>query len=241
MKRNTPAVELKNVWKIYKLDEVDVVALRGLDLKVRRGEFIAVMGSSGSGKSTAMNMIGALDIPSKGKVLIDGKDITKFTESDLSQIRGKTVGFVFQQFNLLHNLSALENVTIPMTFQGLSRHKRIERGKDLLKKVGLENRIEHQPAQLSGGERQRIAIARALANDPEIILADEPTGNLDSTTGKKIMEMFIDLHKKEKKTLIMITHDPLIANYADKIYLLKDGKIMKDGKNRRKYMWGKAR
>jgi len=221
-------IEIDDVWKIYKMGIVDVPALKGLNLEVQEQEFLAIMGPSGSGKSTAMNIIGCLDIPTKGKVLLDNKNIAKMSESSLAQIRGKKIGFIFQHFNLVPSLSALENVMLPMTFQGVPENQKIERAKALLKLVGLEERMNHRPAELSGGEQQRVAIARALANDPEIILADEPTGNLDSKTGEKIMQLLVDLHQKEKKTIIVITHDADIAAYAKRRLILKDGKFIKD-------------
>jgi len=220
-------IRLKDVWKIYKLDNVEVSALRGLNLEVREGEFLAVLGKSGSGKSTVLNMIGCLDIPTKGKIYLDERDISTLEESDLTRIRGKKIGFVFQIFNLIFSLNALENVMLPMTFQGIKREERIKRATELLELVGLKDRINHRPAELSGGERQRVAIARALINDPEIILADEPTGNLDSKTGNEIINILVNLHKKYKRTVVMITHDKHLANYAERIVNLKDGVIIK--------------
>ncbi len=221
-------IKLEDVWKIYKMGKgVEVQALRGLSLEVKDEEFIAIMGPSGSGKSTAMNMVGALDIPTRGRILLDGKDIAKLYESDLAQIRGKKIGFVFQKFNLINTLSALENVMLPMIFQGLTERKRKERATMLLNKVGLGDRINHKPNELSGGQQQRVAIARALSNDPPIILADEPTGNLDSTSGKMIMELLSNLHHKQKKTIILVTHDEDVAKAADDIYFLRDGTIVK--------------
>jgi putative ABC transport system ATP-binding protein len=233
----TPLIKLKDVWKIYNLGEVKVEALRGLSLIVKKGEFVAIMGASGSGKSTAMNMVGCLDIPSKGTVYLEGKDISKLSESRLAQIRGRKIGFVFQQFNLISSLSALENVILPMMFQNVPSEKRIENAKKILASVGLEKRIHHRPTELAGGEQQRVAIARSLANDPEIILADEPTGNLDSKTGKMIMKILVDLHKEHKKTIVVITHDAYIARYAKRKLSLKDGKILKDHVASKRYLW----
>ena len=232
-------IKLEDIWKTYLLGEVELTVLKGVNLVVNRGSFVAIMGPSGSGKSTLLHMVGALDIPSKGKVYIDGEDISSLTEDELAQIRGKKIGFVFQQFNLLHNLTALENVSLPMVFQGVSEKQRTERAKELLSSLGLEERIYHRPAELSGGERQRIAIARSLANDPEIIVADEPTGNLDSSTGKKIMDILIDLHKKEKKTIIVVTHDPNIASYTEETINIMDGEVVKNGVLAGKYLWKK--
>jgi putative ABC transport system ATP-binding protein len=227
-----PIIELKDAWKIYQMGEVKVVALSGLNLAVQKGEFVSIMGPSGSGKSTAMNMIGCLDIPSKGIILLDGKDISKLRESDLAQIRGRKIGFIFQQFNLIPTLSALENIMLPMIFQGIPKDDRLERAKKLLKMVELDDRMDHKPNELSGGQQQRVAIARSLSNDPEVILADEPTGNLDSKTGSTVMDFLKKLHEEEGKTIIMVTHDEDVAKNADRIEYLKDGKIIKTLKNR---------
>jgi putative ABC transport system ATP-binding protein len=218
-------IDLKEVWKTYTLGDTIVHALRGLDLTVKRGEFIAIMGPSGSGKSTLVNMVGCLDTPSKGSVHLKEKNIAAMSESQLAQVRGKTIGFIFQSFNLIGTLSALENVTLPMVFQGLSETARKARAKQLLERVDLGDRSGHLPNQLSGGQQQRVAIARALSNDPEVILADEPTGNLDSKTGNIIMQLIQNLHKKEKKTIILVTHDSGLAKYATRVVHVKDGLI----------------
>ena len=225
-------IKLQDVWKVYHVGTVDVYALRGMSLEIEEGDFVAIMGPSGSGKSTAVNMVGCLDIPSKGKIFLDGQDISTLEESDLAQIRGKKIGFIFQQFNLISTLTALENVTLPMIFQGYSYDERVAIGKDLLTKVGLGDRMSHRPNELSGGQQQRVAIARALANDPQIILADEPTGNLDQKTGKEIMDFLMTLHKSGK-TIIMVTHDQNLSEYAEKVEMLMDGKVIgtKKGKN----------
>ena len=220
-------IKLEDVWKIYELGDVKVEALRGLNLEVYQGEFLTVFGKSGSGKSTSLNMIGALDIPTKGRIFLDGKNISKLDESDLAQLRGKKIGFVFQTFNLIPSLTALENVMLPMMFQDINRDESINRARKLLEDVQLEHRINHKPNELSGVERQRVAIARALANDPEVVLADEPTGNLDSKTGEEIMNLFKGLHKKFKKTIIMVTHDLGLTKYSERTYILKDGKVIK--------------
>jgi len=220
-------IKLENVWKVYKIGQVEVNALRGLNLDIKTGEFLAIMGRSGSGKSTAVNMVGCLDIPSKGNIFLDGRNIAHLSESQLAQIRGRKIGFIFQQFNLIGTLTALENVMLPMTFQGTLREERTQRAKEILKMVGLEERIHHRPNQLSGGEQQRVAIARSLVNDPEVILADEPTGNLDSKTGDSVMNFLTNLHEEKNKTIIMVTHDKHIASHADRIEYLKDGQIVK--------------
>jgi len=223
-------IKLDNVWKIYQMGNVQVNALRGLNLEIKKGEFVAIMGPSGSGKSTAVNMVGALDIPTKGKIFLDKHDISKLSESDLAQIRGKKIGFIFQQFNLINTLSALENIALPMIFQGIEKEERVEKATQILNKVDLGDRIHHRPTELSGGQQQRVAIARSLANDPEVILADEPTGNLDSKTGETVMSFLESLNRKEGKTIIMVTHDRNVAHHADRIEFLKDGMIVKSKK-----------
>ncbi|MFH1850388.1 MAG: ABC transporter ATP-binding protein [archaeon] len=219
-------IKLDSVWKIYKMGEVSVNASRNLNLKVKKGEFLAIMGPSGSGKSTAVNMIGCLDIPTKGHIYLDGQDISSMTESDLAQIRGRKIGFIFQQFNLINTLSAIENVMLPMTFQGIPRDERFKRAKELLELVELGDRIGHRPTELSGGQQQRVAIARSLSNDPEIVLADEPTGNLDSRTGHVVIEFLKKLHKEKGKTIIMVTHDENLAKVAQRVEYLRDGTIV---------------
>ncbi len=220
-------IKLENVWKIYQMGKVNVEALRGLNLDIMKGEFVSVMGPSGSGKSTAVNMVGCLDLPTKGTVWLDGRDITTLSESELAQVRGRKIGFIFQQFNLINTLTALQNVMLPMMFQGIAEMQRIERSRQLLAQVGLAERMHHKPSELSGGQQQRVAIARALANDPEVILADEPTGNLDSKTGSAVMAFLKELHTAQKKTIIMVTHDRQLAAHADRIAYLKDGKIIR--------------
>ncbi len=234
-----PIIKLENIWKTYQLGKTEVHALRGLSLEIFPGSFVTIMGSSGSGKSTLLNMIGCLDSPTQGKVYLKGKNISEMPESQLSQFRGKTLGFVFQDFNLLPNLTAAENVMLPMVFQGVSLVKRKKKAENLLERVGLKQRMSHQPLELSGGERQRVALARAFANDPEVIIADEPTGNLDSITGKMIMENLKDFHKKQGKTMVVVTHDPKIAEYAEKIVNIKDGQIVKNHSKAKDYLWKK--
>ena len=219
-------IELDDVWKIYQMGEVEVPALRGLNFKVKEGEFVSIIGPSGSGKSTAMNMIGVLDFPSKGKIYLEGKDITRLSESDLAQIRGKKIGFIFQQFNLINTLSAIENVMLPMIFQDIDEDARVKKATELLEMVELGKRLHHKPTELSGGQQQRVAIARALANDPDVILADEPTGNLDSKTGTNVLGFLKKLNREKGKTVVMVTHDDKLAMEAERIERLMDGTMM---------------
>ena len=225
---NKEVIQLKDVWKIYKQETPNpVYALSGVNISVKQGEFIVIMGPSGSGKSTGMNLIGSLDVPTKGSIFLDKHNISHLTESDLAQVRGKKIGFIFQQFNLIQNLTAKENVMLPMIFQETDEEDRIKRAEEILKMVELGDRMNHYPGELSGGQQQRVAIARSLANDPEVILADEPTGNLDSATGEKVMKFLNDLNDKGK-TIIIVTHDRNLAEkHARKIYWLRDGKIEK--------------
>ncbi|MCD4739951.1 ABC transporter ATP-binding protein [archaeon] len=219
-------IRLEDVWKVYKMGEVEVIALKGINLKIERGDFVIIAGPSGSGKSTMLNQVGCLDTPTKGRVYLDGQDITKLRESQLAQTRGKKIGFVFQQFNLISTLNALDNVILPLDFQNVSSKEAKERALESLELVGLSERIEHLPSQLSGGERQRVAIARAIAVNPEIILADEPTGNLDSKTGKTIIDILMKIHNNGK-TLILSTHDPDLMKLAKRNVHLKDAQIEK--------------
>jgi len=219
-------IELRGVWKTYEMGEVVVHALRGLNLEVKKGEFLAVMGPSGSGKSTFMNMVGCLDIPSKGEIFLDGKDISHMSESDLAQVRGKKIGFIFQKFNLLNTMTARENVMLPLTFQGVSPDEREKISKNFLELVGLGDRMNHTPNELSGGQQQRVAIARALANSSDVILADEPTGNLDSISGQSVLDFLKKLHKEKGTTIVLVTHDERIAKQAQRIVYLKDGMIV---------------
>jgi len=220
-------IHLHDVDKFYHMGETLVKAVNKMNISIKEGDFVAIMGQSGSGKSTSMNLVGSLDIPTHGKIYLDEKDTSRFTESDLAQLRGKKIGFIFQQFNLIPNLTALENVMLPMLFQNVEEYERKQRAKEILILVKLEKRINHYPGQLSGGEQQRVAIARALANDPEIILADEPTGNLDSRTGEIVMK-FLNKLNEEGKTIVMVTHDKHLAlEHAKEIYWLKDGRVEK--------------
>jgi putative ABC transport system ATP-binding protein len=222
-----PIIELKDVWKIYQMGDVRVEALRGLDWKVYPGEFVAIQGPSGSGKSTAMNMVGCLDIPSKGHIYLDGHDISRLSESELAQVRGKKIGFVFQKFNLINTLSAAENVMLPLMFLDVPEDERKKIAEKVLGVVELTNRMGHKPNELSGGEQQRVAIARALAVNPDIILADEPTGNLDSKSGAMVMSFLEKMHE-QGKTIVMVTHDDRLAQYAERIAVLKDGEIVEN-------------
>jgi putative ABC transport system ATP-binding protein len=222
-----PVIELQDVWKIYKMGEVEVPALGGVSLRVERGEFLIIVGPSGSGKSTMMNLVGCLDLPTKGEIFLDGQDIAHLRESQLAEIRGRTIGFVFQEFNLLTTLDAISNVTLPLEFQNVDSKVARKRGIELLEMVGLGDRIHHLPTQLSGGERQRVSIARALSVEPDIILADEPTGNLDSKTGQFIMDSLKRIQQEKGKTIIVVTHDLDLIKAADRVVYLKDGKIEK--------------
>ncbi|SNQ61319.1 ABC transporter ATP-binding protein [Candidatus Methanoperedens nitratireducens] len=219
---------MERVSKTYTLGKLSVPVLHNIDLAVNEGEFAAIMGPSGSGKSTLMNLIGCLDRPTDGKIIIGDMDTSILPDMELSRIRGKKIGFVFQTFNLISRLTALKNVELPMIYQDISGAQRVKRASELLGMLGLEDRIDHKPAELSGGQRQRVAIARALVNEPEILLADEPTGNLDSKTGQEIMQIFNNLHN-EGRTILMVTHDQTLAQNCDRIIRLKDGRI-EDGK-----------
>lgn len=230
-KSKRTVIELKDVWKTYHLGDNVVHALKGITFGVLEGEFISIVGKSGSGKTTAVNQIGCLDTPSNGSVYLDGEDITEMTESDLAVIRGKKIGYIFQKFNLIKTLSAQENVELPMIFQGISKEERADRARELLEEFDMGERLINKPSELSGGQQQRVAISRALANDPDIILADEPTGNLDSKTGVIVMDYLRLLHKKGK-TIILVTHDDKLSKYADRIITLKDGKVIKDELNK---------
>jgi len=220
-------IELDGVSKIYTLGSVDVPALRSITLKIKHGEFVAITGPSGSGKTTLMNMVGSLDLPTAGKIYLDGNDITKMSESDLAQLRGRKIGFVFQQFNLIPSLTALENVALPLVFQGVESGERNGRAKKILDAVGLHDKLYSKPMQLSGGQQQRVAIARALVVEPEVVLADEPTGNLDSKTGMEILSMLKKLNA-QGKTVIIVTHDREVAKQAHRIVKIKDGLLEKN-------------
>lgn len=220
-------VEIRNLNKIYGLGESRVVALEDINLDIEAGEFVAIMGPSGSGKSTLMNILGCLDRPSGGSYRLEGRDISKFNENSLADVRNHKIGFVFQTFNLLSRVTALGNVELPMVYGGVPLHRRRETARKLLNEVGLGNRLGHRPNQMSGGQRQRVAIARALSNRPAVILADEPTGNLDSQSGREVMEIFKQLNS-EGTTVVLVTHDADVARHARRIIRVRDGKIVAD-------------
>jgi putative ABC transport system ATP-binding protein len=227
----TDRIALENVQKIYDAGEVKVPALRGINLHISPGEFVAIMGASGSGKSTLMNIIGCLDRPTSGKYLLDGQDVSRLSRTELAHIRNRKFGFVFQGFNLLKRHTALENIEMPLLYAGVSPRQRRQRALEVLRLVNLTERATHMPNQLSGGQQQRAAIARALVNQPQVILADEPTGNLDSATGMEIMTAFQRLHRELEQTIVMVTHDPNIASYAARLITVKDGLIEQDVAN----------
>ena len=218
-------VEAQDLVKVYKMGEVEVQALRGASLKIERSEVVAIMGPSGSGKTTLMNILGCLDRPTSGEYILDGEPVAKLTDDQLANIRNHKVGFVFQSFNLLSRQSALSNVELPLRYAGLVDGKRRERAKAALEAVGLGNRLNHRPMELSGGQQQRVAVARAIVNEPAIIMADEPTGNLDSKVGKEIMTLLLNLNKESGTTLIIITHDPTIGEQAQRIIRIRDGVV----------------
>jgi len=225
--RDDPLIKLTNVWKIYHMGEVEFAALKGIDLEIYEGEFLVVLGPSGSGKSTLMNLLGCLDLPSRGTVFLNTKDISGLDESELALVRGQMIGFIFQSFNLIPTLSTKENVLLPLEFQEEGARLSHEKADYLLEIVGLSNKKQNLPSQLSGGQRQRVAIARSLAVNPPIILADEPTGNLDSKTGDYILDFLDNLNKKEGKTIIIVTHDLDIVKYATRVVYIRDGEIEK--------------
>ncbi len=221
-----------NLWKTYVMGDQEVHALRGISLRIHRSEYVAIMGPSGSGKSTLMNLIGCLDSPSQGRYWLNGHDVSKLNDDQLARIRNKEIGFVFQTFNLLARASALHNVELPLIYNGTPAAERTARAKSVLESVNLGSRMMHKPNELSGGQRQRVAIARALVNHPSIILADEPTGNLDSKTGVEIMALFDELHR-QGNTIVLVTHEPDIAEYAERVVTIRDGVIASDHKSSR--------
>ncbi len=223
-------IKLEKICKIYKMGDTDVRALNGISLEIKEGEFLGIMGASGSGKSTLMNILGILDSPTSGNYLLKGKDVSSLTDEEASKIRNKEIGFVFQTFNLIKGLTAFENVETPLIYAGIPKKKRREIVEHYLEKMGMADRMKHKPNQLSGGQRQRIAIARALVNEPSIILADEPTGNLDSKTTNEILTLFHKIHE-EGKTIILVTHEREIGKETERIIVLKDGEIIEEFKN----------
>jgi putative ABC transport system ATP-binding protein len=220
-------IDTRDLWKTYQMGSEEIHALRGVSIEIEKGEYVAIMGPSGSGKSTLMNLIGCLDTPSKGSYLLNGKQVSQMNDDELARIRNEEIGFVFQTFNLLPRATALHNVELPLVYGGVSAKDRIARARAALEKVELLDRQTHRPNQLSGGQRQRVAIARALVNDPSILLADEPTGNLDSKTGVEIMEVFARLHAAGN-TVVLVTHEPDIAAYAHRAIHIRDGQVEKD-------------
>jgi putative ABC transport system ATP-binding protein len=224
-----PLIETRDLWKTYSMGDEDIHALRGVSIEIQRGEYVAIMGPSGSGKSTLMNLIGCLDTPSKGSYLLNDKEVASMNDDELARIRNEEIGFVFQTFNLLPRATALHNVELPLVYAGVSGKLRQDRAKQALEKVELTSRASHRPNELSGGQRQRVAIARALVNNPSILLADEPTGNLDSKTGNEIMELFARLHEGGN-TIILVTHEPDIAAHAHRAIHIRDGQVEKDAK-----------
>ncbi len=234
-------IQVRDLVKVYSLGEVEVSALRGISLSIERGEFVAIMGPSGSGKSTFMNILGFLDRPTSGQYLLEGINGDRLSRDELAEIRNRKIGFVFQGFNLLSRTSAIENVELPLIYAGTPSSKRREMAQKALLSVGLEGREHHHPSQLSGGEQQRVAIARALVNRPSILLADEPTGNLDTKTSEEIMKIFQRLNRETEITIIMITHEPDIASFAKRVILFRDGKIIEDRKNQSPSVFVKER
>ena len=224
-----PLIETRDLWKTYVMGDEEIHALRGVSISIERGEYVAIMGPSGSGKSTLMNLIGCLDTPSKGTYLLNGKLVSEMNDNELARIRNEEIGFVFQTFNLLPRASALHNVELPLVYAGMSKTARLEQAKAAIEKVELTHRMNHKPNELSGGQRQRVAIARALVNNPSILLADEPTGNLDSKTGVEIMALFARLHDAGN-TIILVTHEADIAAYAHRVIAIRDGEVAKDVK-----------
>jgi putative ABC transport system ATP-binding protein len=224
-----PLIETRDLWKTYVMGDEEIHALKGVSISIERGEYVAIMGPSGSGKSTLMNLIGCLDTPSKGTYLLNNKEVSQMNDNELARIRNEEIGFVFQTFNLLPRATALHNVELPLVYAGMGKTERLAQAKAAIEKVELTHRMTHKPNELSGGQRQRVAIARALVNNPSILLADEPTGNLDSKTGVEIMALFARLHEAGN-TIIVVTHEPDIAAYAHRVIAIRDGQVERDVK-----------
>jgi putative ABC transport system ATP-binding protein len=231
LKREGVVIRTYDLWKTYVMGDQEIHAVSGVDIEIHRGEYVAIMGPSGSGKSTLMNLIGCLDTPTRGQYYINGNLVSEMTDDELARIRNKEIGFVFQTFNLLPRATSLHNVELPLIYAGIPAAARLERARHALRQVDLEKRMDHKPNELSGGQRQRVAVARALVNDPSILLADEPTGNLDSATGNEIMALFARLHE-QGNTIVLVTHEHDIAVHAHRVISIRDGKVEKDEKVR---------
>ena len=229
LKRDGIVIRTYDLWKTYVMGDQEINAVSGVDIEIQKGEYVAIMGPSGSGKSTLMNLIGCLDTPTRGDYYIAGRLVSQMNDDELASIRNKEIGFVFQTFNLLPRATSLHNVELPLIYAGMSSDKRLEQAKNALRHVDLENRMYHKPSELSGGQRQRVAVARALVNNPSILLADEPTGNLDSATGVEIMGLFARLHQ-QGNTIVLVTHEHDIAMYAHRVLFIRDGKVERDEK-----------
>ena len=228
MQKNQSVIRINKLRKVYKLEDESVIALHSVSAEIKKGEICCIFGTSGSGKSTLLNHLAGMEKPTSGEIFMGKIDITKLKEADMVSFRRKHIGFIFQAYNLLPGLTALENVALPMMFQGYPKKERDRRAEDLLKRVGLEKRIHHYPSQMSGGQQQRVGIARAFVTDPKVVFADEPTGNLDTKTTAQIMEMITEMARRNSQTIVLVTHDPHMASYADRILTLIDGKIVKD-------------
>lgn len=233
MTSSPPMIELSDLHKVYDSGFTKVHALRGLNLVIGSGEYVAVMGASGSGKSTLLNILGCLDVPTSGSYRLDGRAVERLTRDDLARLRNTHIGFIFQNFNLLHRSTALENVALPMVYAGRPARVRLAAAERALERVGLGDRVEHMPWQLSGGQQQRVAIARALVNEPRVLLADEPTGNLDTRTSEEIMQIMRELHEVQRLTIVLVTHDPGVASFAERVIALRDGQVIADQKTPR--------
>jgi putative ABC transport system ATP-binding protein len=231
MKEKVPVITVKDLYKIYRVGETKVRALNGVDFTIYRGEFCAIVGASGSGKSTLLNMLAGLEAPTKGEIIIAGEHIEKKNENELVRFRQEHIGFIFQSFNLMASMNAVENVALPLTFQGMEKKKRLQKAEKMLKLVGLTKYMTHKPSQMSGGQQQRVGVARALVVEPEIVFADEPTGNLDFATSRDVMRLMQQVVREKQQTLVMVTHDRELAGFADRIFHIRDGKIIQIEEN----------